>query len=222
MVIRGSLTSRSRKAVAAVAAVFSICTAGVGLAHMRWARPLLQRLGGCPLGRATPLQVEAAQRQAWHALKGAGRAPARPAMGFVLDRTTLPQLRAWADVRGLACEVQRGGALLRCSHVPAAALTSGGAGVYDDLSFGFRLADQRLVNVTALRTGLAAVETAARLRDIAGVLERELGAPTRQAMIAGGPSFVQYRYADYLAGVTAMELPSRGHAVREHYMSGLD
>lgn len=215
---------RLRRWLVVAAATLGVVTLGVGLLHMPWARPLLARIGGCPASRATPQQVEAEQRRAWLSLRGAGSAPARPALGFALGRTTLAEVKAWAEARGLRCDASRGGALLRCAGVPAAALPSPARGVYEDLAFGFRLRDERLVNVTALRSGLAAEEASAQLRDAAARLERALGAPTRQAAgeSAAAPSFVLYRYADYLADVTAMQLPSRGHAVREHYMSALD
>jgi hypothetical protein len=214
------LVRRVRPWLVTAAAALAVATLGVGLLHMPWARPLLARLGGCPASRATPQQVETAQRRAWRTLRGTGSAPDRPALGFALERTTLLDVKAWAQARGLACEVVRGGSLLRCEGVPASALRVGAAGVYDDVAFGFRVRDQRLVNVTALRTGLAAEDAAAQLRDVAACLERALGAPAQKA--AGAAAFVVYRYADYLADVTAMQLPSRGHAVREHYMSALD
>src|SRR5690242_9186696 len=112
-----SLTRTMRRATVATLAVLTVGVAGVGLLHTPGARSLLQRIGGCPVGRATPAQVEAAQRRAWRTLQGSEHAPARPALGFALGEATLPQIRAWAAARGLTCEVLRGGALLRCDQV---------------------------------------------------------------------------------------------------------
>jgi hypothetical protein len=209
-----------KRAVLAVSATLALATLAVGALHLPWARPLLQRVGGCPVGRATPRQVEAAQRAALRKLGGASPAPARPALGFELGRTTLAEVEAWAGARGLGCQRLRDGALLRCRDVPGAAL-AGGSGDYDDVSFGFRLADHRLVAVTTLRAGLSPQEASARAATAAAALERRLGPPTARTSGAFG-TFLQYRYADYLAGVTAMNLRSQGHAVREHYTGALD
>jgi hypothetical protein len=39
---------------------------------------------------------------------------------------------------------------------------------------------------------------------------------------ASGPLFVEYRYADYLARVSALDLPGRGVVLRGHYLSARD
>jgi hypothetical protein len=205
-----------------VAAAAALAVAAAGLLHLPWARPLLARLGGCPASRASPARVEAAQRRAWQALRGASAAPSRPALGFALAETTLAEVEAWGRARGLDCERLRDGALLRCAAVPAAALGVGPTGTYDDVSFGFRLRDGRLVNVTALRGGLAAPAAAEAMREAAGRLAGELGPPQRLSAPGSEPAFLQYRYVDYLADVTAMSVPRRGHAVREHYMAALE
>jgi hypothetical protein len=212
--------SRRAKLVAAAAGTGAFVTLAIGALHMPWARPLLQRVGGCPVGRASPQQVEGAQREALRRLAGASPAPARPALGFDLGRTTLAEVEAWARARSFSCERARGGALLRCKDVPAPALPDS-SGDYDDVSFGFRLADHRLVAVTTLRTGLSPEEASARASAAASALERRLGPPTARSAGASG-SFLQYRYADYLAGVTAMHLRGQGDAVREHFNGALD
>jgi hypothetical protein len=204
----------------AAAGTLAFASLAVGALHMPWARPLLQRVGGCPVGRASPRQVEAAQRAALHRLAGASPAPARPALGFDLGRTTLGDVEAWARSRSLSCERVREGALLRCKGVPAPALPCA-SGSYDDVSFGFRLGDHRLLSVTTLWTGSSPDEASARAAAAAAALERRLGPPTSSSAGAAG-SFLQYRYADYLAGVTAMHLRSQGHAVREHFTGALD
>ena len=218
-----NLASPRRWVIPAVAAVALGAGAGA-LLHTPWGRPLLARLGACPAMRATPQEVEAAQRRAWRTLRGTRVAPARPALGFTLERTALSEVEAWARERGLSCDVRRAGALLRCGSVPASALVAGASGTYDDVAFGFRLSDRRLVNLTTLRTGLAADDASARLRDVARGLEALLGTPAEKAGAGtgAGPAFVAYRFADYLADVTAMRLPGRGHALREHYMAALD
>jgi hypothetical protein len=90
-------------------------------------------------------------------------------------------------------------------------------GTYDEVAFGFRLRDLRLVNLTALRTGLSPGVAGGELRRIAARLEDALGPPWKD--IAGDPAVVAHRHADYLAEVSAMSLRGRGHVLREHYMS---
>jgi hypothetical protein len=214
------MRAASRGAKFTLSAVAAILFAG-GLLHTPWARPLLRRAGGCPVPRATAAQIEAAQARAWRSLRGGEAAAARPALGFALESTTLAEVRGWAREHGVFCEVLRDGALLLCGRVPESALSiAPDHGAYDELAFGFRARDGRLVNVTALRTGLGADEAAARVAGIAASLERALGAPSSR--MAGNPALVLYRRSDYLAEVSALSLSGRGHALREHYMSALE
>jgi hypothetical protein len=219
----GTAGRKAWRWAAGVAGAAGLATALIGLLHTPWARPLLQRVGGCPAARS-PAAIEAAQVRAFRVLRGTGRAPARPSLGFALGTATRAEVLAWARGHGLACESGRDGALLRCAGVPGQAVGEPGEGPLDDLSFGFRLADARLVNVTALRVGLDPATAAERLEAAAARLRAALGPPARLAIAPGaaGPSYLQYRYADYLADVTALSIPSQGHAVREHYMSALE
>jgi len=62
------------------------------------------------------------------------------------------------------------------------------------------------------------------LGELATALGATLGPPARDRMPsaawdAKGPVFVEYRYADYLARVSAMDLPGRGVVLRGHYLS---
>jgi hypothetical protein len=164
--------------------------------------------------------VEAAQVRAFGRLRGPAAAKARPALGFGLEITTRADVEAWARKHRIACESRREGALLLCEAVPASAVSPGATGTYDELAFGFRLRDLRLVNLTALRTGLTPGAAGGELRRIAARLEDALGAPSKE--IAGDPAVVAHRHADYLAEVSAMSLRGRGHALREHYMSALE
>jgi hypothetical protein len=162
--------------------------------------------------------VEVAQRRAFERLRGPGRAKERPALGFGLEIATRADLEAWARKHQISCEARRDGAVLLCDAVPASAVSSGGSGRYDELAFGFRLRDLRLVNVTALRSGLTGEEAGRELRRIAVRLEDAVGAPA-SGRVAGDPGVVVHRHANYLAEVSAMSLRGRGHVLREHYMS---
>jgi hypothetical protein len=212
--------SRAAKAVVTAAAMASLATLAIGLLHLPWARSWLPHAFGCPVGRATPAQVEAAQARAFRSLCGPGHARSRPALGFTLERTTLAEVQQWAHERGLACEVRRDGALLICPAVPASGISTRAPFVYDELAFGFRLRDLRLVNLTTLRTGLDRQEAGLGFQGLKLELAEKLGEPALQN--AGENPFVNYRFADYLAEVSAMPLPRRGYALREHYMSALE
>jgi hypothetical protein len=161
--------------------------------------------------------VEAAQVRAFGRLRGTNVAKARPALGFGLEITTRADVEAWAREHRIDCQPRRDGALLICEAVPAASVSPREVGAYDELAFGFRLRDSRLVNLTALRTGLSPGAASGELRRIAARLDETLGAPSQR--IAGDPAIVVYRHSDYLAEVSEMSLRERGHALREHYMS---
>jgi hypothetical protein len=130
-------------------------------------------------------------------------------------------VRAWARSARVGCEDARAD-LVTCAHVPAA------AGTIDELALAFD-AQGRLVNVTTLRTHMGATAAAAAAHAIAVSLGRELGPPTTSggafdgAHLAepgvAGLASISYRFSDYVADVTAMNLPHSGSSVREHYMS---
>lgn len=199
-----------------------VVTAGIGagVLHLPGARSLLRRAGGCPIPRATAAQVEAAQARAFRVLRGTATAKSRPALGFGLEISTRTDVESWARKHRIACESRREGAILLCDAVPASAVSPGATGRYDELAFGFRLRDFRLVNLTALRTGLSPRAADGELRSVAARLGNMLGAPAKA--VAGDPAVLVYRHADYLAEVSAMSLRGRGHALREHYMSALE
>jgi len=199
-------------------------TALIGLLHLPIARTMLAQIGGCPFAGATPEEVERAQDRAFHALRGSTPARQRPAMGFALETTTLQEIEAWTRAHGLSCESSQRDTLVTCERVPAGALMPGTTGRFDQLAFGFRLADHRLINVSSLTIGLEPGAAAGLLASAASRLEAALGAPTNKRLPpadwdAQGPAYVAYRYSDYLADVSAMNLPGRGVALREQYLS---
>jgi len=199
-------------------------TALIGLLHMPVARTLLARIGGCPFAGATPQEVERAQDRAFQVLRGSSPARHRPAMGFALETTTRKEIERWTRAHGLSCESSQGDTLVTCERVPAGALIPGATGRFDQLAFGFRLADHRLVNVSSLTIGLEPGAAAGLLTSAASRLEAALGAPANKRLPpadwdAQGPAYVAYRYSDYLAEVSAMNLPGRGVALREQYLS---
>ena len=220
-----------RRLRAAIGAAAGLLVA-VGVLHAPFARPLLMRFGGCPVAaRMTPIESETARRMALAADPGLDPAPARPALGFVLDGTSLEGARAWARRAGVGCEDARAG-VLRCADVPAGALGLPAAqGKVDELLLQFDPRG-RLVNLTTVRAHLGGDEAASRAGAIVASLTRALGPSPHGRGDFGGRSLrstgadsvstVTYRYRDYVAEVVAMNAPSGGPTVREHYMSARD
>jgi len=204
-----------------------------GLLHTPIARPLLMRLGGCPVAaaRMTTAQMETARRFAVAASRGATLAPSRPALGFKLDVTTMADVHGWATLNRIDCEDARAG-FVTCTRVsPLAIGRSFDDQTVDELDLGFD-ARGHLVNVTAMRAHMSPNAAAERGREIASRLDGLFGHADRATgsfdprllseVGARSLAAVQYRYRDYFADVTAMTLPSSGPSLREHYMSAND
>jgi len=207
--------------------VLAAATLVMGILHLPAARPLLLLIGACPVGRASASEIEEARGIALRALRGDTRAPARPALSFDLERTTLDDVRGWARARGIGCDLSRESTLLVCSRVPAPALRSTSLQLIDEVAFVFRVRDRRLVNVTTLTTGVAPTGAADSFAAIAHGLASTLGTPEASRVPPAQwdgtrPVFVRYRYADYIADLSAMQLPGRGIVMREQYMSASD
>ncbi len=223
-----------RAAAASLAAVVVAAFVPIGFLHTKPGHPLLMHLasrGGCPVAaKVTPEQIETARRASVAKGRGTGLAPARPALGFVLDRTTLADAQAWASKNAVHCTEKRPG-LLRCADVPSTALGRPELeGIVEDLALGFAPSG-RLVNITTLRRGLQPRDASRIAEDIAATLRSELGAPSHVEgrldpdYLAGGAlatSTLQYRYSDYLADVATANLSSSGMVIREHYITALD
>jgi hypothetical protein len=181
--------------------------------------------------RMTPVESESARHMALGVDHGSVPAPARPALGFALDVTTPTDVRVWAKRERVDCDDARVG-LIKCTNVRPEALGLPAAdGKIDELSLEFN-GQEHLVNATTYREHLNPASATAMARAIVGSLRDTLG----QAGKSGGNfdvaqfsapgarsiSTVMYRFTDYVADVTAMNAPSGGPAIREHYMSARD
>ncbi len=212
----------------------ALATAAIGVLHTPFARPWLMRLGGCPLAGAkmTPVEMENARHIALAHERGTGTAPARPAVGFTLDATTLADVHAWAARSHADCEDPHPG-LVRCVNVtPAAVGLDPAEGRIDELALGFDTRG-RLVNETTFRAHLG-VRRRRRTRPRASSTPWPPGSgrptttratsarPTSSQPTADSISAVSYRYSDYVADVSAMNLgfgPPRSRAL--HVREGL-
>jgi hypothetical protein len=221
----------ARRALFAAAAVAGGFTAVLGSLHTPAGRALLGRTGmSCPARRASPAAAEALRQRGVSALRGTQPAPARPALGVTLDRTRVADVQAWAAARGLACETRRQpSSFVTCRDVPLAAVWPGRtAGTIDELAFAFA-PDGRLVAVDSLRRTLSGAEASRLFDGIARELAAALGSggaragDSSAANLAAAPmrtARLQYRFSDYVATVTAMNLAGRV-ALREQYQSAL-
>ena len=220
--------------VLASGAAALLLTGLVGVLHMPFAAPLLRKISPaslCPITRGTPAQIDRAHAVAGAAIRASARtsAPARPALGFELDKSTRADLDAWAARHGVSCENIGGNAnLRRCSDVPAAAVGEPeGLGALEEVSFELRSSGE-LVDVETLRRQLTpaqGAETAAQLeRSVASTV----GDPTHTGGVATAPhlghgflsSYVaEHTYSDYRATVSATNMGKNGVMVREQYLS---
>jgi hypothetical protein len=226
------MNNKRRLLVAAGALTFA--TAAVGVLHTPFARPLLMRLGGCPMAGAaqmTSVEMEHARHLALAGERPAESAPARPAVGFTLDTTTLADVHAWAARTHADCDDPHAG-LVKCTHVAAAALGLDPLeGAVDELALAFDV-QGHLVNETTYRSHLAPAVASRTAQGIVASLATKLGpAGTHAGSFAAADlsrptaesiSTVSYRFADYVADVSSMSIGSSGSIVREHYMSARD
>ena len=210
-------------------AAFTVAIGLVGAMHLKAARPVLAMLGvPCPVDNTTAEQVSALRASGLAHLRAVKLAPARPVPGgFVLDATTPEEARQWAHENRIACEdVKHGYSYLRCRGVDANKLGLAGPPVSELwLSFG---PNGHLIGVDVYRRGMSANDTTAAwdgasyaLRDVLGVPTSTMG-DASPAVLGGSPlqsARLQWRFSDYVAIVTASNLPYAGLAVREQYMS---
>ena len=210
-------------------AALAVAIGLVGALHSKAARPLLAMLGvPCPVDNTTAEQVSALRASGLAHLRTDQIAPARPVPGgFVLDRTTAEEAARWADKNDIACDdVKHGYRYLRCRGVDANKLGLAGPPVSELwLSFG---PSGHLVGIDVYRRGMSAGDTTAAWDGARYALRNALGMPTSTMgdpspeVLSGSPlqtARLQYRFSDYVAIVTASNLPYAGLAVREQYLS---
>jgi len=212
------------------ASTLAFLTAVIGALHLRAARPLLAKLGvKCPI-EATGADVERARLKSARSARGTETATSRPALGFALDTMTLADVHAWADKNHVECDESRQSTLLKCTNVPGSAVGNTGSTI-SELDFGFTPKDARLVNLSAWHNGMSSAAAAAEMNAVVASLEKQLGAPLEQkgdrsaSYLAAAPmrtAVVQYRFSDYIADVSATNIPGSGLIMREHYMSARD
>ncbi len=187
----------------------------MGFLHTPKGRPLLAKMGGCPIKFASAAELEKAQADAMQAEKGTTPSKARFALGFELRKTKLADVEAWAKSRGVSCTEKRDGFLI-CSEVPAAALpTTFVSSKAMEVTFLFRLSDKTLTNVSAwhndLRPDAAGREVSATFRGVTNVegAATELNGSPETFDHEGAMATATYKYSDYAAELTALQLGGR-------------
>jgi hypothetical protein len=206
----------------------------IGFAHTSAGRPLLRLLPGanaCPVGldvKLSPAEREARRQAALQPFRGMERAAARPALGFMLGRTTRADVLAWSDRFHVECAPTKDATAIACPSVPSAALGDASFGSdVEDMMFAF---DPRgeLIGVNAAHRKLDPEQAArfvarrtAELSEQAGPPARTTGEPTAGYLVPGSvaQAGVEFRFRDYLAEVTATQLGALGLLVREQYQS---
>jgi hypothetical protein len=219
--------SRRRRATAALlgaAAVLGV----VAFAHTRAARPLLGWLGlgsGCPMSLAgqTPASLEQRRVETMRPLAGTEPAHARPALGFVLGRTTRAEVSTWAMAHSVPCTDTLLDTALRCRDVGAAAAMEPEGIPIADAYFRFDPGGT-LVAVDVMHQGTNGAAAARFLDGASARLSRDVGAPSHvdiepEPALATlyGQSSVEYRFRDYAADVSATNFGEVGVVVREQY-----
>jgi hypothetical protein len=195
----------------------------IGALHLPAARPLLSWVAssvGCPvsLDGGDAATLEAHRVVVARSRAGVDSAKGRPALAFELGTTSRPTVQAWLSARNADCEDWSSGAVLRCR-------IEGARDVALDAHLQFDESD-RLVAVDLWHAPRPAGESIAALSTLTDSVTRTVGAPT----LASGPldgQYLQarpfrrvardYRYADYVARLSATNLGRRGFRLREQY-----
>lgn len=221
--------STVKKALVGVAITVAAATGVIGLLHTSVGKPLLAKAGGCPANNAPPQGVEDAQKRAIRLTRGSAMAPARMALGFELDKTTLSDVQAWAKAHGVACKATREDTTLSCVDIPAEALPATFARArIDELEMSFRVNDKTLLGLSTWRWHLPEDTAARELDSVVNGLRGSLGSPTvnegdrarlGRELFAG--AIVKYNFKDYLCTVSGMNLPEKGITLHESYVTGV-
>ena len=184
----------------------------------------------CPAKKVTPAAAEELRLRGVSALRGKHKAPARPALGWPLDASREENVMRWARNVGVSCAAKTSPArVISCADVPASAFPWGAReGTIDEATFGFA-PDGRLVAVQTLRRALTGLQASRLYGQIAEDLEARIGRKPEQvgaatpAHLEAAPMHaarLSYRFSDYLATVTVMNLSGRV-ALREQYVSAI-
>ena len=217
----------ARRAGAAAAAT-ALFVGVVGFAHTPNGRFLLGYLpgaGACPVGVASPAQVDRARAVGLARVRGQERATARPALGFTLDVTARDDVSTWASRHGVTCSAASA-MTLACRDVPATALP-GAIHAADEVQLTFD-SRGRLVGAEAMRRGLDSQQAIALVdariedaRKASGGTVQRTGATDGAHLVGGAARRAEgeLRFVDYRVVITAMNQGGARPVVRERYQA---
>ena len=225
------LRSRRLKRVATSIALVAIASTGVmGFLHTKMGKPLLMKLGGCPVGNVSAAEMEKLRGQTFVAAQPATETPppATFAMGFELDKSTLKDVNTWAASHNITCDDSREGSVLVCASVRPKDLPSPSdseVGI-TELTFGFRASDKALYTVTSWRqdisaeaASLAMITSGKKMVSVLGQPHKVVGQPTAEYLSDGmATAVINYQFTGYTASVSATKMPA-GVWVREVFTS---
>jgi hypothetical protein len=221
------------RALALGTGVAGLFVAVLGFAHTPAGRPLLGALGrvahgGCPFGYDKPMSPAERERQRSsfaRVHRGSERAASRPALGFVLDRTTRSEVIAALGKHGVSCAAARGLSDLTCNGVPSVALGGAPAPARNLwLTFGTR---EQLLSIVAISRASspnsisgAFVATERELGQDAGAATQTRGDANPEALAQGTlrQASAEFRFSDYYALTRAANL-GKSFVFTEEYRS---
>ncbi len=193
---------------------FAIALGVVAVAHTPLGQPLLRVCGAsCPVDpdKLTPRAMEHARVEQLAKHTGTEAERTRPALDFELGQSTRAQVEAAIARRGGSCQAERADTALRCTLADVDGLFA-------------QFADDKLVALDLFRTATDASRALAWL----GELERSLSERVGEATAHFGTfdpaalgarfaqSVVEYRYAHYVAQISALNTGS-AFKLREQY-----
>lgn len=201
----------------------------MGFLHTSVGKPLLMKLGGCPITIAPQADVERERKEAFQKDRGTEATPTKLALGFSLGGSTLGEVEAWASHNDVSCEKKREDSLLTCKNVPTKAFKESlGQAPVSELMFSFRLQDKKLISVSAWRYGLDGQRASTELGLVADGLKSKLGTPKRDlggrqpqdlTASAFATTVVDFKFSDYSATVSTTNVPGKGVQLREEYLA---
>lgn len=230
-ITNGSRSRRVKKVATSIALV-AIASIGVmGFLHTKMGKPLLMKLGGCPVGNVSAQDMEEVRAKAFAASQPATETPPPSmfALGFELDKATIKDVTAWAASHNITCDDSREGSVLVCANVSAkdVPIPEDSNVPFTELTFGFRASDKALYTVTGWRQDVSPEAAAAAMTTVGTKMVSVLGQPhvfqgkpTSTFLASEGmpTSVISYKFTGYTASVSASKMPA-GVWVREVYVS---
>jgi hypothetical protein len=175
---------------------------------------LVRKAGGCPVPmgkRLTAAEAESLRVDAMKDRVGSTRALARPAFGFVLEKTTRAEILAWAESAGATCAPDPSSVGLDCASAALGKLPSPPKVAEfvptGRLLFGFNSSNV-LVSLQLAARATSASDAALAVAAAMEVFERDAGkatkvdgAPTAEVLAKGALAQVraEYRFLNYWA-----------------------